>query len=68
MINFVGETGHNCNISLSSNILVWNFAEMKEADIEDIKVEQNAVINFFKRQGKMVFFHLYSYEREFYAQ
>ncbi len=44
----------NCNISFSPNFLVWNFAEMEEADIEDIKVEKRTIIHFFVRQGKMV--------------
>ncbi len=44
----------NCNISFSPNFLAWNFAEMEEADIEDIKVEQRAVICFYIHQGKMV--------------
>ncbi len=44
----------NCNITFSPNFLVWNFAEMKEADIEDIKVEQWVVICFFVHNGKTV--------------
>ncbi len=41
----------------SSNFLVWNFAKMEEADIEDIKMELRVVIFlffFFVCRGKMV--------------
>ncbi len=44
----------NCNIRFSPNFLVWNIAETKDADIEDIKVEQLTVICFFVRQGNIV--------------
>ncbi len=45
----------NCNISFSPNFIVWNFVEMEEADIENMKVEQCDVIRFFIRQRKMVY-------------
>ncbi len=56
-----------CNISFSPNFLVWNFVKMEEADIEDIKVEQSAVICFFVRQRKSVKEHWMSYKNAYTA-